>query len=110
MAFDEALAERVRQRLARKKNVEEKKMFGGRRFLLNGNLLLAVRRDSLLVWLGHEQGEKALSEPHVSEFKITGRGARKGWVVVRLGGVEADDKLTKWIQRAVKFVKTLPAK
>ena len=60
MAFDEALAERVRQRLARKKNVEEKKMFGGRRFLLNDNLLLAVRRDSLLVWLGHEQGEEAL--------------------------------------------------
>jgi TfoX/Sxy family transcriptional regulator of competence genes len=46
MAFDEALAERIRQRLARRKNVEEKKMFGGVGFLLNGNLLNGVRKDS----------------------------------------------------------------
>ena len=47
MAFDEALAERIRQRLARSKNVEEKKMFGGVGFLLNGNLLVGVWKDSL---------------------------------------------------------------
>ena len=110
MAFDEALAERVRQRLARRKNVEEKKMFGGRGFLLNGNLLLAVRKDSLLLRLGPEQGGEALSEPHVSEFKITGRGVMTGWVVVSLEGIGDDDQLTKWIRRAIKFVETLPKK
>jgi len=52
MAFSEALAERIRQRLARRKNVEEKKMFGGVGFLLNGSLLVGVRKDSLLVRLG----------------------------------------------------------
>ena len=52
MAFDEALAERIRQRLARKKGIEEKKMFGGIGFLLNGNMLVGVWKDSLLVRLG----------------------------------------------------------
>ena len=46
MPFDEALADRVRHLLARRKSVEEKKMFGGLGFLLNGNLLVGVRKDS----------------------------------------------------------------
>jgi TfoX/Sxy family transcriptional regulator of competence genes len=110
MAFDEDLAERVRERLTRMKNVEEKKMFGGVGFLLNGNLLVGVRKDSLLVRIGPEQSDEALQEPHVSEFKITGRGTMKGWIVVDLEGIETDDQLNTWIQRAVKFVRTLRAK
>lgn len=110
MAFDETLAARIRAALVRKKGVEEKKMFGGIGFLLNGNLLVGVRKDSLLVRLGPEQGEEALSEPHVTAFKITGRGTVKGWVVVSLEGVEDDDQLNGWIQRAVNFVGKLTAK
>ena len=110
MAFSEALAGRVRQRLARRKNVEEKKMFSGVGFLLNGNLLIGVRKDSLLVRLGPGQGDEALKEAHVSEFQITGRGTMKGWLVVSLEGVQSDDHLKCWIQRAVKFVGKLPAK
>jgi TfoX/Sxy family transcriptional regulator of competence genes len=110
MAFNEALAERVRHLLARRKNVEEKKMFAGIGFLLNGNLLVGVRKDSLLVRLGPEQGEDALREVHVSEFNITGRGPMKGWIVVGLEGLKSDDELKGWIQRAVKFVGTLPKK
>jgi TfoX/Sxy family transcriptional regulator of competence genes len=110
MAFDESLAERIRQRLARRKNVEEKKMFGGIGFLINGNLLVGVRKDSLLVRVGPEQSDEALQEAHVSEFKITGRGTMKGWVVVSLEGVQNDDQVNGWIQRAVKFVGKLPGK
>ena len=110
MAFSEVLAERIRQQLARRKNLEEKKMFGGVGFLLNGNLLVGVRKDSLLVRLGPEQSDEALREAHVSEFSITGRGTMKGWVVVSLEGVETDDQLSVWIQRAVTFVGKLPAK
>src|SRR5215470_7555083 len=109
MAFSEARAERIRQRLARRKNVEEKKMFGGIGFLLNGNLLVGVWKDSLIVRLGPEEGEEALKEPHVSEFNITGR-AMRGWVLVAPEGVEADDQLKGWLQRAVKFIGRLPAK
>lgn len=110
MAFSEELAERVRQALVRKKGVEEKTMFGGIGFLLNGNLLVGVRKDSLLVRLDPEQGNEALQEAHVSEFKIGGRGTMKGWVVVGLEGVKSDDQLSGWIQRAVKFVGKLPRK
>src|SRR5258708_1594361 len=109
MAFDEKLAERLRQALARKKGVEEKKMFGGLGFLLNGNLLVGVWKDSLIVRLGPDEGDEALKEPHVKEFDITGR-PMKGWVLVEPEGVEGDDQLNGWIQRAVKFVGTLPEK
>jgi len=109
MAFSEALGERIRQRLARRKNVEEKKMFGGVGFLLNGNVLVGVWKDSLIVRLGPDEGDEALKEPHVKEFDITGR-PMKGWVLVEPQGVEDDDQMSAWIQRAVKFVKTLPAK
>ena len=110
MAFSEELAERIRHLLARRRHVEEKRMFGGIGFLLNGNLLVGVRKDSLLVRVGPEQSDEALKEAHVSEFKITGRGTMKGWVVVSLEGVQHDDQLKDWIQRAVKFVGKLPAK
>ena len=110
MAFNEALAQRIRQRLARCKNIEEKKMFSGVGFLLNGNLLVGVRKDSQLVRHNPEQSHEALKEAHVSEFTITGRGTMKGWVVVGLEGIKGDDQLSAWIQRAVKFVGKLPAK
>src|SRR5262245_49709937 len=73
MAFDEALAERIRKGLARRKNIQEKKMFGGIGFLLNGNMLVGVWKESLIVRLGPEDGDEALLEPHVREFDITGR-------------------------------------
>ena len=73
MAYEETLAARIRQRLARRKNVEEKKLFGCVGFLLNGNLLVGVWKDSLCVRLGPDQAEEALLEPHVQEFDITGR-------------------------------------
>jgi TfoX/Sxy family transcriptional regulator of competence genes len=109
MAFDEALAGRIRRRLARRKNVEEKKMFGGIGFLLNGNLLVGVWKESLVVRLGEEEGQEALKEPHVKAFDITGK-PMKGWVLVEPDGVKLDDQLNSWIERARKFVGTLPKK
>src|SRR5271156_1285668 len=97
MAFDETLAARIRDALARKRGVEERKMFVG------------VWKESLIVRLGPDEGEEALLEPHVKEFDITGR-AMKGWVLVEPEGVEGDDELTDWIRRAVEFVEPLPAK
>jgi TfoX/Sxy family transcriptional regulator of competence genes len=109
MAFSESLAARIRHRLARRKHVEEKKMFGGIGFLLNGNLLVGVWKDSLIARLGPEGGDEALKEAHVSEFDITGR-SMKGWVLVAPEGVEGDEQLSGWVQRAVKFVGKLPGK
>ena len=109
MAFDEALAERIRRRLARRRNVEEKKLFGCACFLLGGNVLVGVWKDSLIARVGPDGYEDALLELYVREFDITGR-PMKGWVVVGPEGVEDDDQLAGWIGRAVKFVRSLPAK
>lgn len=108
MAFDKSLAERIRQRVARRRNVEEKKMFGGIGFLLNGNILVGVWKNSLIVRVGLDGYEDALLEPHIKEFDITGR-PMKGWIMVEPEGVE-EDQLTGWIERAVKFVGKLPTK
>lgn len=83
------LAERIRLGLARKKNIEEKKMFGGIGFLLNGNMLVGVWKESLIVRLVPEGYDDARLEPHVSDFNITGR-AMKGWVLVAPKGVAGE--------------------
>jgi TfoX N-terminal domain len=109
MAFDESLAARIRYALAHKKNIEEKKMFGCICFFLNGNALAGVWKDALIARLGPDEGEAALREPHVGVFDITGRPMRN-WVVIESQGVEDDDQLAGWIQRAIKFVRRLPKK
>lgn len=109
MAFDEALAARIREVLARRRGVEEKKMFGCVCFLLNGNALAGVWKDRLIARLGSDEGEAALREAHVRQFDITGRPMRN-WIAVEPEGVEDDDQLKSWIERALKFVKALPAK
>src|SRR4051812_42824556 len=109
MAFDESLAARIRDILARRRNVEEKKMFGCICFFLNGNALAGVWKKRLIARLGPNDGDEALREPYVRAFDITGKPMRN-WVAVEPEGVEDDDQFEEWIQRAVKFVKTLPKK
>ena len=109
MPFDETLAARIRDALTRKKNIEEKKMFGCICFFINGNALVGVWKDRLIARLGPDEGEAALREPQVRAFDITGRPMRN-WVAVEPDGVEDGDQLKDWIDLALKFVKTLPAK
>lgn len=109
MTFDEKLAARIRAALGRKKGVEEKTLFSCICWLLNGNVLVGVWKKSLIVRLGSEEGEDALLQPLVGPFGITGK-AMKGWVVVAPEGIDDDDQLGRWIQRAARFVATLPAR
>jgi len=109
MPYDESLAQRIRDALARTKGVVEKKMFGGIGFMLNGNMLVGVWKDSLIVRVGPDAYEDALLEQHVREFDITGR-SMKGWVLVNPEGLEEDDKLKEWIEQAMKFVGKLAKK
>ena len=106
------LAERIREHLAATEDLaqlREQKMFGGIVFFLNGNMLVGVWKEFLIVRLGPDQGDKALLEPHVRKMDITGK-PMKGWIMVEPEGVENDDQLDVWIQRAVKFVGTLAKK
>jgi len=109
MAFDEALAQRVRDVLYPLTVAEEKKMFGGIAFMVAGNMTVGVIRDELIVRAGLENYESALSKPGVDFFKPTGK-PMAGWITVALDGDKTDDDLKYWINLALEFVKTLPAK
>jgi TfoX/Sxy family transcriptional regulator of competence genes len=109
MAYSESLAYRVRDVFAGQRGITEKKMFGGVAFMLHGNMCIGVWQTSLIVRLGPEQAATALKEPNVAEFDVTGRPMR-GWVVVEAEGLETDEQLRRWIERAVEFVETLPWK
>lgn len=109
MAYDDSLADRIRDSLRSTRGIVEKKLFGGIGFLLDGHLLVCVWKDSLIVRLGPEDGERALEEPHVRVFDVTGR-PMKGWVMVESDGLDKDDELKRWVNRAMRFVETLPPK
>ena len=109
MAYSESLARRIRHLTTRRRGISDKKMFGGVCFLLHGNMLVGVWKDSLIARLGPEQGDEALREPYVQKMDITGR-PMKGWIMVEPDGVETDEQLNDWIQRAIEFVRTLPKK
>jgi len=109
MAYSESLAARVRLLVGKRRGVSEKKLFGGVGFLLHGNLLVCVWKDSLIVRLGKEDSAKALQEEFVGPFDITGK-SMSGWVMVEPDGMETDQQLSDWIERAMAFVATLPKK
>ena len=109
MPYSQALAFRVRQIVEPLRGVAEKKMFGGIAFLLHGNMLVAVWQSSLIVRLGPDQAAQALGQPHVRPCDITGR-PMKGWLIVEPDALDSDRDLSDWIERAIEFVATLPAK
>lgn len=109
MAYDEALAARVRSMLGGRKGLSEKRMFGGLAFLVNGNMCCGVHGDELILRLAPEQAEEALREPHVRVFDMTGR-PMKGWVLVGSTAVETDAALSSWVGRGASFAASLPAK
>lgn len=109
MAFSEALAQRVREVLGKRKGISERKMFGGLAFLLNGNMCCGVMGDLLMLRLGESGAAEALAEPHVRPMDFTGR-PMKNMVYVDPPGLVADEALRKWARQAVAFASSLPAK
>lgn len=109
MPYSQSLTNRVRDVFAGQRGISERKMFGGIAFLLHGNMCVGVWQTSLIVRLGLEQAAAALKEPYVAEFDVAGR-PMKGWVLVEADGLDTDQQLHGWIERAVEFVETLPRK
>lgn len=85
-----------------------KKMFGGTCHLINGNMMCGVYKDYLILRLGPEMAEEALSKPHVRVFDITGR-PMKGWVMVEETGLQGP-ALDRWLRLARQFAESLPSK
>jgi TfoX N-terminal domain len=109
MAYDEDLADRVRERVGAEPGLTEKRMFGGLAFLLDGNMAVGISGDDLMVRVGPEATDDALARPHTRPFDMTGRPMR-GWILVAPEGVAGEDDLAAWIARGVSFARTLPPK
>ena len=109
MAYDEGLAQRVRDIMVDETGLVEKKMFGGVGFMLDGNMACGVNKEDLIVRVSPEQGGQAVIQPHARPFDITGR-PMKGWVMVSPAGVNADADLQDWVAQGINFARTLPPK
>src|SRR6188472_3788806 len=101
MAYDEELAQRIREQLGDEHDVTEKKMFGGIGFLLRGNMAVGVASTSeLMVRVGPDGSDDALARPHTRLFDMSGR-PMKGWILVAPEGVADDSELAAWVQRGI---------
>jgi TfoX/Sxy family transcriptional regulator of competence genes len=109
MAYDEGLAQRVREMLADQPDLEEKKMFGGIAFMLQGNVACGLTKDNFLVRVGSEGYEEALARRHARPMDFTGK-PMKGWVYVDSDGYTEDEDLAEWVSMGVAYALSLPPK
>ena len=110
MAYDEDLANRLRELLAGEQAVTEKKMFGGLAFLLHGHMTVSASRSGgLLARIDPSETDAAVALAHVERMQMGDR-TMDGWIIVAPDALTSDSELTEWVTRSVAFVKTLPPK
>ncbi len=109
MAYDEGTAQRIREIVADRPGVSEKKMFGGLCILDRGNMACGITSEDLMVRVGADAYANCLALPHAREMDFTGRSL-KGMVYVAADGLTEDEDLQAWIERGLAFTSTLPAK
>ncbi len=107
MAYDEGLAQRMRDALPA--HVSEKKMFGGLCFLDRGNMACGIVGDKLMLRLTKELVAEYRREPETADMDFTGR-PMPSMMYVLPEGIADDDQLRRWVERALDFTATLPAK
>jgi TfoX/Sxy family transcriptional regulator of competence genes len=110
VAYDEELAERIRELLATDHDVVEKKMFGGLAFLIGGNMSVSASgQGGLLLRCNPVQTDALISQPRVSRFEMRGR-AMEGWLRVDAEAVESQEELERWVAVGVDYARSLPPK
>ncbi len=110
MAYDEELAERVREVLAGEPGVAEKKMFGGLGFMLDGHMAVAAAgQGGLMVRVDPDDGHHLVDRDHVEPMEMRGR-VMTGWLLVAAPALADDDAMREWVGRGAAYVRTLPAK
>ena len=110
MAYDEVLAERVRELMGARPGVVERKMFGGLGFMVGGNMAVCVATDELLVRIDPEEVPAALDEPHVGQFGREGAKPMTGFVTVEAAGIEDEADLARWVDTGAERAASLPPK
>src|SRR5450432_4138879 len=109
MGHEEETVERVRRTLAGREDVAEVRLMGGLTFMVNGNMCCSVNRGTLMVRVGPEGYREALAREHVRPLEFGGK-APVGYVRIDPEGHRSDEDFAAWMQKAVAFVETLPAK
>jgi TfoX/Sxy family transcriptional regulator of competence genes len=110
LAYEEDLANRIRELLAGDDDVTEKRMFGGLAFLAGGNMAVAASgQGGLMVRVDPEATEALVAEPHARPLEMRGR-EMAGWLRVDTEGVRANGELEPWVTRGVAYARSLPAK
>ena len=109
MAYDEGLAERLREKLLDHPGIEEKKMFGGLAFMVRGHMAVGLTAAELMVRVGPETWPEALLEEHAREMDFTGK-SMKGFVFVDPEGWATRKDLQKWVDLGVAYAESLPPK
>ena len=110
MAYDEDLANRIRELVAAETAISEQRMFGGLAFLVHGNMSVAASgQGGLMVRVDPEATDALLAKPHVRPFEMRGRQMR-GWLRVDAEGVRTKRQLSPWVKRGVAYARSLPAK
>jgi TfoX/Sxy family transcriptional regulator of competence genes len=109
MAFDEELADRVRNLLSARAELSERRMFGGIAFMVAGNMACGILGEDLIVRLGEEEAEKALREDGVRPFDFTGR-PMKTTVYVSPERTSDEAGLAEWVEAGADFAASLPPK
>jgi TfoX/Sxy family transcriptional regulator of competence genes len=110
MAYDEDLADRIRELLGGDGAITEKKMFGGLAFLAGGHMAIAVSgQGGLMVRVDPEETDALLDRPGVGPMVMRGRPL-DGWVRVEAGAVGSRGELEPWVQRGLRYARSLPPK
>jgi TfoX/Sxy family transcriptional regulator of competence genes len=110
VAYDEDLANRIRELLAEEQRVVEQKMFGGLAFLVGGNMSVSASgQGGLLLRCDPEQTDALVEKPHAARFEMRGR-AMDGWLRIDADGVRTKRELKRWVDVGVKYARSLPPK
>jgi TfoX/Sxy family transcriptional regulator of competence genes len=110
MAYDEDLANRIRELIAGAEDVDEQRMFGGLAFLAGGHMAVAVSgQGGLMVRVEPDETDALLAKPHARPFEMRGREMR-GWLRVDPEGVRTKRQLEPWVRRGLAYARSLPPK
>ena len=110
MAYDEDLANRIRELIALEDGVSEMRMFGGLAFLVNGNMSVAASgQGGLMLRVAPDETDALSAKPHAQPFEMRGK-RMKGWLRVESEGVRTRRQLERWVSRGVDYARSLPAK
>jgi hypothetical protein len=110
MAYDEDLANLIRELLADEPGVVEKKMFGGLAFLIGGNMSVAASgQGGLMLRCDPADTESLRAKPHAGPMEMRGR-VMDGWLRVAADGVQTKTQLKPWVQVGVSYARSLPSK